>query len=51
MVSLGETPVSFCMEFGGEILADFPVGGFFNRGKFRARDAPPPVAGCTANGP
>jgi hypothetical protein len=51
MISLGETPVSFCMEFGGEIVADFPVGGFFNRGKFKARDAPPPVAGCTATGP
>ena len=50
MLELGSTPVAYCVEFGGTILRDVPVSGFFRRGSFRAREAPLAPA-CKANGP
>ncbi len=37
---IGETPVGYCVYFGGEILEDRGQSGTFNRGAFRARNAP-----------
>jgi outer membrane protein assembly factor BamB len=49
MLVLGEAPVGYCLEFGGEIRADFPVDGAAGKGKFAARDAPAPLR-CAAHG-
>jgi outer membrane protein assembly factor BamB len=43
---IGETPVGYCLRFGGVVLEDSRRSGVFNRGAFRARDAPIPP-GCT----
>jgi hypothetical protein len=40
MISLGQTPVSYCTEFGGTVVKDQPLAGFFKRGVFKARNAP-----------
>jgi hypothetical protein len=39
-VVIGETPVGYCVHFGGTVLEDRRVQGFFKRGAFRARNAP-----------
>jgi hypothetical protein len=43
---MGQTPVGYCVHFGGEILEDLRRSGRFNRGSFRARNAPIPPE-CT----
>jgi outer membrane protein assembly factor BamB len=42
IVSLGQTPVRYCTEFGGTVVRDRQVRGPAKPGAFKARKAPPP---------